>query len=169
DRYNVGKRGSCPSGDAIGGCHVGQIVVARNDVRNVEKIVVGGFRGIGIEPVLVVEVVELEIDLINNSGRVDAGRAAKQLRVIVHQRHQPIPHGLQIGLYGRQVVGVDAAKRLGLGVVEYRSQLCKGGMRRVRVQRRRQFGRREVEPGIVVLDAQGLKHRIVLDGVDDVQ
>ena len=116
-----------------------------------------------------VEVGQLQIDLVDDGRRVDAGRAAEQFRVILHQRQKTIMHGLQIGLDCRQVVGVDAAQRLGLGVVENRAELGEGRVRRIGVERRRQLRGRKVEPRIVVLDAQGLKHRIVLDGVDDIE
>jgi hypothetical protein len=89
---------------------------------------------------------------------VDAGQPAEQLRVIVNQRGEPVVDRLEVRLDQRQVIGVDPAERPGLSVVEYRSELGECSVRRVGIERRGQFGRREVEPGIAVLDTQRLKN-----------
>jgi hypothetical protein len=121
------------------------------------------------KPVLVIEIGQLKVDLIDDRLSVDAGQPAEQLRVIVNQRDEPVLDRLEVRLDQRQVIGVDPAERPGLSVVEYRSELGECSVRRVGIERRGQFGRREVEPGIAVLDTQRLKNGIVLYGVDDVQ
>ena len=47
---------------------------------------------------MVIEIGQLQIDLIDDRLSMDTGRAAEQLRVIVHQRDQPIMDDLKVGL-----------------------------------------------------------------------
>ena len=71
--------------------------------------------------------------MIDDRLSMDAGRAAEQLRLILDQRYEPVVHGLKVGLNLWQVVGIDTAERLRLGVVEYRSELGERRMRCVRI------------------------------------
>src|SRR5262249_26753168 len=64
--HNVSGWSARPSGNTTTGRHVRKVGVARDNIGNVEKIVVRGLSRIGIEPVLMVEVCQLEIDLIDN-------------------------------------------------------------------------------------------------------
>src|SRR5262249_58566299 len=109
---------------------------------------------------------QLKGELNDDRGGVYSGYPAEQLRIALDQRLEPIMHGLQVGLDRRQILGVDAAQGLGLGIVEYGAQLGERRMGRVGVQGRRQARRGKVEAWIVVLDAERLQSLIVLDGID---
>jgi hypothetical protein len=65
DGHNVSGRGSRPSSDTTTGRHVRKVRITCDDVGNVEQIVVRSLRCIGVEPILVVEVCQLQITIVD--------------------------------------------------------------------------------------------------------